>query len=430
MLNSSSASPSAVSATNSPIYYLPKWYQIGDADDTVMAILYGLISVATIWRVEDLAELWLFRNDNRLSLSDLRALITFRSSSLIEMVGWFCTRPEGTRVSRKALTGTILRLLIYFVEVMILVGSIPRTISVYESQVSGTTELSFLQGSALIDQDSLTNISLLYRSCNTDKTPYIGFNPTALRQICRSTATVPEKSLSGFDRISKNLPNNTELYMINHRKDFATLDIIAFRSRVGFSYSHSLTFKNEPRENRPYTTVQFSLPQDIIEQASNTILRTELKTACTKLNTRLPDTALFLCPFTSNYTNIEILPYVLTDHIGTRKVNGSVKKLVGIGDYSETNLILGEVNRPRLCLFPALLLLAVLLILSILSRMKFSGTNPTLMMWKLLCEVSNSENNENPVYVHQNTLSSAGQINIRENINTVPPSQMSDIIAY
>lgn len=62
----------------------------------------GLIAIATIWRVEDLAEVWMFQKSKRVSLSDVGAQVTFQSSSFWHVFKWTFTRPNGTRVSRKA----------------------------------------------------------------------------------------------------------------------------------------------------------------------------------------------------------------------------------------------------------------------------------------------------------------------------------------
>lgn len=55
-------------------------------------------------------------------------------------------------------------------------------------------------------------------------------------------------------------------------------------------------------------------------------------------------------------------------------------------------------NRPRLCLFPALILLAILAVLSILSRKWKPGRNVTLQLRKWFSAMLTSSDGENPEY--------------------------------
>lgn len=107
---------SDVNSTSAGLYYKPPWYHIGAADDTLMAIAYGLIALATIMRVEDIAELLLFRDRETTTFSDLGSFVTFRNSTWVELAKWIFQRRD-PRVSRRPLFGVFLRIIVTLAEV-------------------------------------------------------------------------------------------------------------------------------------------------------------------------------------------------------------------------------------------------------------------------------------------------------------------------
>lgn len=134
MANASSAYPLRWSNTEG-LDYKPKWYLVGDPDNSLTAVLYGLVVLATVMRVEDLVELYLFHRFRGVSWSDLGALVTFRSSTWVELTNWIFRRRRGSHPSYKTVLGIVLRFIITLAEVFILVASIPRSVPVYEHDV-------------------------------------------------------------------------------------------------------------------------------------------------------------------------------------------------------------------------------------------------------------------------------------------------------
>lgn len=220
------------------LHYSPEWYEVGDADDIHVAVLYGLIAIGTIWRVEDLVEMWLFTYKNRVSLSDVSAIIAFRASSWWEVLKWISTPCQDIRISRKALFGIALRLLVYGAEIVILFESIPRTMYVYKSNVPGGTEILFRSSSIWVSQpvaESEAFPTFVGKWCGTDKIDCLGFTPTAVKLICiyalvnpsireRSKLILsPEVSMADVDLFA----NRTEFYFIQKSDISASLTVYA-----------------------------------------------------------------------------------------------------------------------------------------------------------------------------------------------------------
>lgn len=155
--------------------------------------------------------------------------------------------------------------------------------------------------------------------------------------------------------------------------------------------------------------VGFQKPPNIHDQAAKYLLLTnEKRFQCEEIpvgNHSLPFNIIF-CAF-DEYLSTEAatIPLYLLIGIGTKKVSNSqsTPKYMGIrhgtGIYESTNAILGEVNRPRLCLIPSLILLAILVALSIVSRIWLKGGNVTLQLWKWFCATLDAANSENPIFV-------------------------------
>ena len=130
------------------------------------------------------------------------------------------------------------------------------------------------------------------------------------------------------------------------------------------------------------------MPDDIVAQATNEI-RTiaPLNETCASITLTSNKSAVLVCTPTPKQ-RIEApfkLPQMLFKFMGTRATNHSKSKLSGRNKFNSTNLQIGVVNRPRLCIYPSLILLASLIVVSAFSKLWLPGRNVNFQMWKILC---------------------------------------------
>lgn len=71
------AHPSSTFNMSQPtLNYKPSWYHLGDADESGMALAYGVLALGTIFLIEYIFSSLLFSDVEGISLSDAAALIT------------------------------------------------------------------------------------------------------------------------------------------------------------------------------------------------------------------------------------------------------------------------------------------------------------------------------------------------------------------
>lgn len=364
------------------------------------------------------------KEEDRVSLSDVATQVTLGNSSLWELIKWTFTRPHGTRISRKAALGGAVRLLIYLAEFLILFGSIPRTIAVYKNQVPGTTEISVGNG-VIVTQSNFSSIdnvadigrNLAGKWCGTDNVELLGFTPTAIRLVCmtnlRTEATIKagKKVLGSNPRFST---NNSHVFALSTGEMAGTrsyFSILSARSGTMFLYSHSLTFRTR-FGSKTTQTLFFPVPRNILDQAVNLMVdgfaRSEA-ISCEEIELNTNMLRVVSCTVSQEFGNLTdqlirdfMVPLIFFWGIGTRKVTSSTGNLTIFGNNTpvseDTNIILGEVNRPRLCLIPALIVLAILTLFSAVSRIWLPSVNVTLQLWKWFSMMLDS-GRENPLFV-------------------------------
>lgn len=66
--------------------------------------------------------------------------------------------------------------------------------------------------------------------------------------------------------------------------------------------------------------------------------------------------------------------------------------------HRRTNVQLGTVNRPRLCIYPALILLAIFVLLSFFSRIWCSEGNLPLQLWQSRSSIRDITDSSNPMF--------------------------------
>lgn len=327
------------------------------------------------------------------------------------MIKWNYKRPSGTRISRKALHGVAVRLLVYVVEISILMLSLPRKIPVRENQVSGSTEKAFGNDSICVDQSAQPSRipAFLRKWCATDNIEMHGFTVTAVRLVCMQAihedwAMAEGKKifygLSKSIRSNQRVSNRSEEYILYYRKADKGFYVFPITGNSGmyFQYSHTMTYFTTFGSNE-VETISFAAPQNIHNQAANIASRLKFL-RCQDIG-GTSHARVITCELSSDSPlGPFLLPYSLLGFIETKRAARSAMKLVSLtGIFDDTDVILGEVNRPRLCVLPALILLTILAVLSILSRKWKPGSNVTLQLWKWFSTTLNSSNSENPMFV-------------------------------
>ncbi len=75
----------ALMTESNVLEYFSPWYQRGDPDHFVYAVLYGFIALATIWLLEYICELILFSTAKGILLSDAAAHIALNNSNWLDI---------------------------------------------------------------------------------------------------------------------------------------------------------------------------------------------------------------------------------------------------------------------------------------------------------------------------------------------------------
>ena len=99
------------------INYKPPWYLSGNADETWMALAYGILALGTIFLIKHIFSSILSSGKKGILLSDAAANITFRNSSWIEIIRWtvslFNTRDAERMFCKRAILAVFLRFFIF-----------------------------------------------------------------------------------------------------------------------------------------------------------------------------------------------------------------------------------------------------------------------------------------------------------------------------
>ncbi len=369
--------------------YFPPWYQRGDPDEFGYAVLYGFVALATIWLLEHICELVLFSTAKGILLSDAAAHIALNNSNWLDVARWVLKTRRNSRLCRRAFMALMFRCLLVGIDIGILIQAIPHGIDVYENMVGGT-ELSFSPRAVRAHTPELRTAFL---SCKPDLIRYEGFNPTTSRTICLVNVPSRPPNLDGnstvatfyfvFSRGMLRIRSNRlyNRYLIRHSMrivggqtgDGTDLLISSNRDTVGLAPQAALIAAEIP----------------LVQRWSCVPQRTGNVSAIMNCTTAPPG------DLTSQIHDWMILG--LFDRIGTVKVNpkGTVYSVPGrestkdgsgvtkpakLLDTNGLGPRLGTLTRPRLCIFPALILLLCIAAVSLVVRF-FTGSQD--FAWKL-----------------------------------------------
>ncbi len=361
--------------------YYPKWYHLGDPDNPIFAVLYGAVALSTIWMLEYISSRVLYSRAKGILLSDAAAQVTYNSSSLPEFIKWLIKerRPKG-KLCRRALFGLFLRYLVLCVDIGILFMSLPRGINVFEYEV-GTTQLSY-NGQGVNDQlDSVI-------PCKIDNIEYRGFTPGVSRQICVSGRGVTPDIFSSL--------YGKDMYIFFQFSDDSGMKVASTLTHSQFTLTHSLRHVSDKDE---VTRTSFAAPRKELlpvpdklfqEAATAFLLNKNYRERCRRFDVknRTFEAVVFSCRKIPSMPNIKIdinlVSFMMS--VGTEK------------RYSNSIRPIGKLNRPRLCILPALILLAGLSAIAGMLILMRGTQDLAFKQWAHACRTAKKENVDNPLF--------------------------------
>ncbi len=369
--------------------YFPPWYQHGDPDEFGYAVLYGFVALATIWLLEHICELVLFSTAKGILLSDAAAHIALNNSNWLDVARWVLKMRKNSRLCRRAFIALVFRCALVAVDVGIILQAIPHDVVVYENMVGGT-ELSLSPNAERAHIPELRNAFL---SCKPDLFRYEGFDATTSRTIC--LVNVPSRP--------SNLDGNSTVATFYFAFSKGMLRIRSNRLYNRYLIRHSMRIVGG--QTGSDTDLLVSSDRDTLELAPQAALiasEIPLVQGWGCVSQRTSDvSAIMNCTtappgdLTSQIHDWMILG--LFDRIGTVKVNpkGTVYSIPGRESTKDASGVtkpaklletkglgprLGTLRRPRLCIFPALILLFCIGVVSLVVRF-FTGSQD--FAWKL-----------------------------------------------
>ncbi len=363
--------------------YFPPWYQHGDPDEFGYAVLYGFVALATIWLLEYVCELILFSTADGILLSDAAAHIALNNSNWVDIAQWVWNMDKHSRLCRRAFMALVFRCLLVGIDLGILMQAVPRDIYVYENMVGGT-ELSF-SPSAVRDYTAESKVH--FPLCKADLVRYKGFKPTAQGMIC--LVQVAGKPF--------NFENNSAVATFHFKSTNGMLEIRSTRLHNQHAIRHIMRL----------TGGQTGDDADLLLVSDRDIL--ELAPQAALITAELPPvngwdckpqrisnvTAVLNCTaapredLTFKFHRPVILE--LYGRVGTVKVNPKGTIYSDLGgkpeDPLETNGLgprLGIITRPRLCIFPAIILLLSIGVLALAMRALIGSQDFVWKLWLFL----------------------------------------------
>jgi len=371
--------------------YTPKWYHRGDADEVLFALAYGALALLTISLVEYICAGLLFSNARGILISDGAALVTWSNSSWWEIFKWTTfeipTRKKERRFCWRALIGVLLRFTVFGIDLVIIGMAVPRGIDVYELDV-GSTAMAFSDDPIVYEPVS----QLVNSPCRPDPITYEDFTPTATRNICFSTIQAPANNISAqFPSID--LERN-DIWVVMNSDGNRALGVIHSNTGEIYTYSHSMRLQDG---------TQYLLPPlpGIVDEFAERFARfipTECETFLSN-DTGLPAAAV-QCPKHSELQGV-VLMVQMFSLMKTRPLKkGRPREKVKEFNtpIANNNVKVGSINRPRICIFPALIMFVSFFALAGIVRCTKGKQDYAYKQWRYISQCSGHFNWENPLF--------------------------------
>lgn len=377
--------------------YEPEWFHIGDADRTEFAVLYGVIAIATVWVFESIVHSLLFTSNLHISLGEVAALAAFKGSSLPGALWWASSRPRGAKRSRRAYIALILRLVVTLVDIAIIVLAVPQEIVLSENDVGSTRINMKRNGNKLLPTPN--SPTLESNPCIWDKTVFAGFVPASSVLICAASAEESDGADPAFDNILNG--SNENGVAISHNRGRERLVFTAQPSGESFYITHNLFVP--ARGSRGATTFTLPLPSDIAEQTVEALSNdTSFSAVCPKVSPKR-----FRCDGRIVNNTIAVRTRTLSavlDNTYTTRVEAPEFKRLSTGVSVSSRPQIGVVNRPMLCVFPALIVLGALFVIDTIVKLFLGSDNLIIKLYYLAAEATGTETNQNPFFAADRRL--------------------------
>lgn len=271
-------------------------------------------------------------------------------------------RSQNRRLNLGATVGFWLRILILVADFGMLFALIPLRIPVHENDV-GSSGITFEAGTVTSRRGRQG-----WATCMKDNVRYSGISPLVLRHVCISTR--PENCSSPALDILRSFPNESDIYYFRDMPDQDSLGVYSARDHVNYVFSHQIV-----NISGEYNPLNLPMPDDIANRFMHRIVRKPRKVwnedlqnfskICTPAHIPLvADSELELRCIAYGTDSIKAFNFMMSRIIlSTRpkpaipieQLVGSTNRSAGV-EYVQVGLIL----RPRLCITPALILLAYL----------------------------------------------------------------------
>jgi len=369
--------------------YEPRWYHIGDADETGTALAYGILALGTIFLIEYIFSSLLFSGVDGISLSDAAANITFRNSSWIEIVQWISrlvSQPE-RQVCKRAIIAIILRFIVFAIDIGILYLSVPRSIDVLESDV-GSSRITFPR----ITASENRTVGL---PCKPDPIKYSGFKPNMNREICHSITSI-SNPVGNIFRSALNQSNAQDFDFYGFYIPRTLLVGIDVRSEVMFYYTHTM---------RSSESLYYLWPTlGTLTAAIDAIVLSPLFPGClSRIFTNAVDGSLgaILCPRRNDPQLFSSPLHLLFNSMGATPIfNRTFSDLNG----NSVDPVIGVIDRPRLCILPALILFLSLFAVALMIRFKKGKLDLSFKQWILVIRQTGNMEEDNPFFSDRNEI--------------------------
>lgn len=357
-----------------PITYTPAWYHRGDADIPGFAILYALLTVVTIWAFESLVERFLLLDGENLSSTMVSSLVTFKGSTWIQIIQWSfrslnklpsaSAEGEERKISHRSFAAIFVRVLVVVVEVVLVLLAIPKTfdvvdIDVGQSQIKlrGDGEPLLIAGNKQLP---------IFHPCVWDKLIYEGFVPSIAVLVCHKetfSETQNRNATAGWNLQIKYFANREELnFQIQPSGEEVIVTHNMLRSAI---------------DENGAVTYNLPLPKDIASQAAQVIQNDNVLGSCIQKGTT-ENTFQFSC--STLVTRSRVLTAVFTS-LNTTRVEATSRKINQKGESEAPKVKVGTISRPRLCVYPFLILLGSILLLNIVAHFIKPGNNTILKLF-------------------------------------------------
>lgn len=382
--------------------YEAPWYQYGDADQPEFAILYGLIAIATMWIVESILHNLLFSSGDHISVAEVAALFTFKGASWSEIFRWNL-RGRGIRRSRRAHIAILLRLVVTLVDIAIVVLAVPRDFPVKESFIGRPIITFDTQPPArkLLPKPSAIPFEL--HTCIWDKVQFRKFTPNAAIMVCFTSLSFEKPSPSGI---------RSNGFSVKYVSELERISFQSHPDDIEFFLTHNLFLPAD--SGRPASTYSLPLPADIVAQTSNMLARK--LDGCNRFPGRTAGTDSFRCQNNNQTSGFELRKKVIIEMLNstyTKRIfpeeirknrTKNLRKVRGQGNIDSSDQEIGTVNRPYLCVFPALIVFGALAIIDIMVKLWLGNNNIISKLYRLAVEAIGDDGSLNPLYANARTL--------------------------